>query len=114
MTSDSSVSVRNSVKHLPSPPQTFLKIFFKTGSDAVPIMDSSVSTHTSKHLYSPRSFDVSVYSLANNNTEEAEEECEVLEEVLATLPISSAERERVREQYRVLEELGKKPFFLAG
>jgi hypothetical protein len=49
-----------------------------------------------------------------NNTEEANEGCEVLEEVLATLPISDAERERVRKQYRVLEELGKKPFFLAG
>jgi cytochrome c-type biogenesis protein CcmH/NrfG len=55
-----------------------------------------------------------------NTAEEAEEAkkakeaYEVLEEVLATLPCSDAERARIREQYRQLEEIGKKPFFLAG
>jgi hypothetical protein len=81
-------------------------------------MDSLISTHTPKHLYSLRSFDVSVNSL-ENNTEEAEEAkkakegYEVLEEILATLPCSDGERERVRQQYRMLAALGKYPYFLA-
>jgi hypothetical protein len=58
---------------------------------------------------------MSVNSLENNTEEAKEESCwEGLEEILATLPCSDAEREHVRQQYRMLAALGKKPYFLAS